>query len=412
VTCPMHKLPAILPERFADPQLINIPAAQLCLFCADRSHHNELRRYSVFDRIKHHTVRKASYQWSLSDYVTDAVQQAAEEIQVVQVLAPPLPALPEPQVSLTPAGLGPGELVLPVDCRSLGGPVVAIAMRPEQDISSIFTEVASLLPHLAPTLHMACSMDGVYAQDSSGRIWDMLPRDLSSLQWLVLRVDHSVLPGLLSAPLGMPQLAQLAPTTSTTTGAFSTTDRGVTVTFALAGGGTVIRLVPQPILTAQVRDSLAELLFILALQGRVPERPVVSLSTAAPRDASQPRNRQIIFLIYSADDIGRDVHMLQDSSQDGSLLQEMTLDAGALAGELISEAHRRRNFLAALNGVPHVAANRPLITGDLVQLQQAPLTVRVTPITASFDDLPELRYFMTPVRVPHMRGISADPAAA
>ena len=403
-----NKVPTILPERLAAPNLREIPAGQLCLYCQTAAHHNELRKFSVFDRHRHHTVRKASVHWSLLDYIVDATGSVSEETQCVQVLTLPIADLPEPQLTITPIGLPPGVLVLPLDARSIGGPLCALPMQPGSDSQQVFEALARLAPATAQTVELALRLDGVFLQDPTGRIWETLPNDLSEVQWLKVALEPRVQQQLEWL------VTQGGSTTLTSTAVLTaqhTSGQTETVSFVLAGGGTVIRLAPQPIRTASVRQSLCELLFILGLQGRVPHRPVVSLASAAPRQAAQPANRIVIFLVYPATDIGEICHILQDYSLDGSLLQEMSVDCDVVAGHLISEAHRRRGYQASLNGIPHTASGRTLITGDLIQVEQAPPSARVTPIDALYDILPDLRFFSMPLRVPSLHQLMRDPAA-
>ncbi|CAE7820750.1 unnamed protein product [Symbiodinium microadriaticum] len=403
-----NKVPTILPERLAAPSLREIPAGQLCIYCQTAAHHNELRKFSIFDRHRHRTVRKASVHWSLLDYIVDATSSASEETQCVQVLTLPIADLPEPQLTITPIGLPPGVLVLPLDARSIGGPLCALPMQPGSDAQQVFEVLARLAPATASTVEHVLRLDGVFLQDPTGRIWETLPIDLSEVQWLKVVLEPRV-------QLQLDWLmTQGGPTTLTSTAVLTaqhTSGQTETVSFVLAGGGTVIRLAPQPIRTASVRQSLCELLFILGLQGRVPHRPVVSLASAAPRQAAQPANRIVIFLVYPATDIGVMCHILQDYSLDGSLLQEMSVDCDVVAGHLISEAHRRRGYQASLNGIPHTASDRTLITGDLIQVEQAPPSARVTPIDALYDILPDLRFFSMPLRVPSLQQLMRDPAA-
>ena len=397
------KVPTILPERLAAPNLREIPAGQLCLFCQAVAHHNELRKYSVFDRHRHHSVRKASYQWSLLDYVVDATGSAVEETQSVQVLTLPIADLPEPQLSITPIGLPPGVLVLPLDARPIGGPICALPLQPGMDFHQVFEALVRIAPSLASRIDFVLQQDGAFLQDPTGRIWEMLPPDLSEVQWLKVIIEPWV-------QLQLSWFATPGAATTFTSTAVGTAQQASspteTISFILAGGGTIVRLAPQPIRQANVRQSLCELLFILGLQGRVPQRPVVSLAAAAPRQAAQPANRIVIFLVYPASDIGEVCHILQDYSLDGSLLQEMSVDCDVVAGHLISEAHRRRGYIASLNGIPHTASGRPLITGDLI-----PPSARVTPIDALFDVLPDLRFFSMPLRVPSLIQLMRDPAA-
>ena len=366
-------------------------------------------KYSVFDRQRHHEVRKATLTWSASDYLNDAVTSCPEAVICAQFLQPPIPDLPVPQITLTPPGGPLGSLAVAVDTRKVGGTVCTVVLLPGCDKTTVLDAIAAACPALATVLHFALAQDAVFLLDSAGRIWDALPMQLDTLQWLSLQLDASGLPGV--HDLFLEGLPGPGPTTLTSTAAVArgAADAPPTVTFILVGGGTLIRLAPQPWMHASVLDSLTELLFVLALQGRMPQRPLLQISAASPRVPARLNTYFICFLIYPE---GPDIHVLEDFSVDGSLLQGFSVDAGTRPVHLLSEAHARRGFAAYINGLAHTAANRELATGDLIQIRQGDYFAEVETPSRLYELLPQLRYFALPIPVPHMQALAADPLSA
>ena len=116
---------------------------------------------------------------------------------------------------------------------------------------------------------------------------------------------------------------------------------------------------------------------LLAIHGRLPREPVVTVAAAMPRAAATPHTLLVGFVVVDLPDVDRDVVILQDQSLDGSLLVALTLDRDTQAEGLLAPAQVRRGLTAALNGSPLQGCRRTLITGDLIQLYQGPLAARV-----------------------------------
>ncbi|CAE6935081.1 unnamed protein product, partial [Symbiodinium sp. KB8] len=400
----------ILPSFLHSQGRLTLSAAQLRL-CQDATLEGTgAGKYSVFDRHRHHDVRKSIPTWAASDYLHDAIASCAEATICAQFLQPPIPDLPVPQITLTPPGWPLGSLAVAVDTRKVGGTICTVVLTPGCEKITVLDAIATECPTLAPVLNFAVAQDAVFLLDSAGRICDVLPLQLDTLQWLSLQLDVAGTPALHSS-IFQGGMFGPEPTTLTSTAAVasSSTSTPPTVTFILVGGGTLIRLAPQPWMHASVLDSLTELLFVLALQGRMPHRPMLQISAASPRVPARLNTYFICFLIYPE---GPDIHVLEDFSVDGSLLQGFSVDAGTRPVHLLSEAHARRGFAAYINGLAHTAANRELATGDLIQIRQGDYFAEVETPSRLYELLPQLRYFALPVPVPHMQALAADPLSA
>ncbi|CAE7031253.1 ggact.2 [Symbiodinium sp. CCMP2592] len=371
----------ILPERWATPAALRIPAGQLNLYCASEEHPGAERRYALFDRQRHTSVRKAAADWTIEDYAADAVLNAPEPTAIFQVITVAIAGLPTPQFTLTPAGVPATSLTLPIDARHMGGPVLALLLRPGMPCSEVFDRIAAVFPASRYLVDLATPLDGLFLQDALGRVWEALPDDLSTLQWLTVRIDRAAFPG---APQFTPISAhsQWTGTTSTTTA-----------------------MQPQ----VNVEHSIAEMLLIMARQGRMPRNPMISLCTAMPRNPERPNELLVGFMIYPSATEATDVAILQDFSTDGTMLQAITVDSGTRLEHMIGSAQARRGFTPVLNGVPRAAANRNLVTGDLVQVQLPPLTARVVTVAHMYFLLPELRLFAMPLSMPSMAPVTRNP---
>ena len=400
----------VLPSSLHSQGRLTLSAAQLRLCqAADPSGIGE-GKYSVFDRHRHHEVRKSTLTWSASDYLSDAVTSCAEATICAQFLQPPIPDLPVPQITLTPPGWSLGAMAVAIDTRKVGGTICTVVLPPGCEKATVLEAVVAACPLLTAVLHFASAQDAIFLLDSAGRIWDVLPMQLDTLQWLSLQLDTTGMSGAHS-DLFLGGLIGAGQTTLTSTAAVARGSASTppTVTFILVGGGTLIRLAPQPWMHANVLDSLTELLFVLALQGRVPHRPLLQISAASPRVPARLNTYFICFLIYPE---GPDIHVLEDFSVDGSLLQGFSVDEGTRPVHLLSEAHARRGFAAYINGLAHTAANRELATGDLIQIRQGDYFAEVETPSRLYELLPHLRYFALPIPVPHMQALAADPLSA
>ena len=401
----------VLPASLAAQGRLTLNAAQLRLCSAAAPGDPAAGYYTAFDRQRHSTIRKSSPDWSAEDFLADAIQACPEAVACVQFLQPPLPDLPLPQLTLTPPGLGPGVLAVAVDMRRLQGSICTVLVAPGCDKTAVLDAIAAACPEHSPALHLLAAQDAVFLQDAAGAVRDTMPLRLEVLQWLSIQLDAT-------GPLGMHGLQGMTfalpvsgHTTGTTTFALPAGSSVTvqTVSFVLVGGGTLIRLVPQPWNEANVVDSLTELLFVLALQGRMPERPMLQIAAATPKLSDRHNTYMVCFLVFPE---GPDIHILQDHSVDGSLLQGFSVDAGTRPVHMLSDAHARRGYSAFLNGIAHTAANRELATGDLVQIRQGDYFAEAVPPGRLYRLLPDLRFFALPIPVPSMQALSADPLSA
>ena len=399
----------ILPESLGSHGRLTLNAEQLRLCNAVAPGDPTSGYYTTFDRLRHSTVRKSRPDWTAADFLTDAIQAYPEPTACVQFLQPPLPELPLPQLTLTPPGLGPGVLAVAIDMRRLQGHICTVVVAPGCDKTEVFEALTAACPEHAMTLSFLAAQDAVFLQDATGVVRDALPLRLDVLQWLSLQIDVTCpLQHIVHATLPVPMHGFTTGTTTLALPAGSATTVQ-TVSFVLVGGGTIIRLAPQPWNAANVVDSLTELLYVLALQGRMPERPQLQLAAATPKLPARHNTYMICFLVFPE---GPDIHILQDHSVDGSLLQGFSVDAGTRPVHMLSDAHARRGYAAYLNGLAHTSANRELATGDLVQIRQGDYFAEAVPPGRLYHLLPDLRFFALPVPVPAMQALAADPLSA
>ncbi|CAE7516044.1 Large2 [Symbiodinium sp. KB8] len=346
-------------------------------------------KYSVFDRHRHHEVRKSIPTWAASDYLNDAIASCAEATICAQFLQPPIPDLPVPQITLTPPGWPLGSLSVAIDARKVGGTICTVVLTPGCEKLTVLDAIATECPTLAPVLNFAVAQDAVFLLDSAGRIWEVLPLQLDTLQWLSLQLDVTGVPHLHSS-LFLGGMVGSGPTTLTSTAAIASSSSSAppTVTFILVGGGTLIRLAPQPWMHASVLDSLTELLFVLALQGRMPHRPLLQISAASPRVPARLNTYFICFLIYPE---GPDIHVLEDFSVDG---------------------HMRAEASQPTSMALHIRQPTANWRQEISSRSQGDYFAEVETPSRLYELLPQLRYFALPVPVPHMQALAADPLSA
>ncbi|CAE7809930.1 unnamed protein product [Symbiodinium sp. CCMP2592] len=194
----------VLPEHLARYPVVETPVDQIGLFALEPGHSRSILRFSVFDRLRHHQQRTAANDWSLQDLATEAVRTAGERIRSVRVLTSFLPDLAVPQLVLTPAAAAFGHLCVPIDMRPHGGRPCTLLMRPGLTAQEVIELACHECP-AGPAFALACAPRDCLILDAQGQIWDVLPADLSQLQWLRIQ------------PTGGPDAAQAESTTSTTT---------------------------------------------------------------------------------------------------------------------------------------------------------------------------------------------------
>ena len=96
-------------------------------------------RFSVFDVTFHAQVRVRESSWSIMDCVADAVSSAGTRTRAVQIIRHPLPGMPEPQVTLTPASAPRPSVALPLDLRNFGFSILTFEAEPGQSVADVFT---------------------------------------------------------------------------------------------------------------------------------------------------------------------------------------------------------------------------------------------------------------------------------
>ena len=310
--------------------LSEVPLGQLKVLSKPDDSEGSIRRYTCLDRLFHVATRRAAEDWTLADYVADAISSNPENVRSARVLLPPLANLHEPQVVLTASALPLGHFVIPIDMRALGGKICCLEARPfmdGQDLINTLMQACGRPPALAI---QAAHAHALFLQDPLGQVWEQLPGDISELGWLRLQLDFTRLPAEL--------LADLRPaggTTSTTTGALPLVSQGTNVVFMLTGCGATIWSIPQLISTVNVQQNIQELVQALGLRGTIPERAQLQVTAACPLSRVAGVST-VTLLCHPADD---DVHIVYDASTDGSLAHAMTVNPGTMPRDVMMPAH-------------------------------------------------------------------------
>ncbi|CAE7301905.1 CACNA1H [Symbiodinium sp. CCMP2592] len=349
-------------------------------------------KYTCMERLHHVTTRRGADDWSLADFVADAVRTA-------RVLLPPMANLPEPQIVVTARAVPIGHLVVPVDLRRLGGKICCMAVRPGMEATELISEVIQFCGRPPDQALQADQAQALFLQDPLGRVWDRMPADLETVGWLQLQVDHTRLfadPLLRGVPPDNPFAAQ--DTTSTTTEMLPLVSQGSQVIFVLTGCGATVRSQPQSIATVNVQQNVQELVQAHALQGTIPPGARLQLVSACPM--SRIAGVTIVPLLCFPDD--GDVHIVYDASTCGSLLHAMTVNPGTMPRDVLMPAQHDRGMIVTVNGVPMAAQHRPLATGDLVQLIANPDIFTAVPAMHVTREIHRLRFLAHPMRLPRL----------
>ena len=364
------------------------PLADFCLFpslgapfSAGRPEHPHT--FTVLAAGRPVTTLPANTAWSAAQFFHAAFAWLGHTPRQAQMLTPSLPGLPEPQIVLTTHDAPSSALVVPVDFRGVGGgvvPTIAVPGQPAQELVHDVQILDTVHPFL-PLFH------DLFLQDTRGGVHDQVPALLDDVQWL--RVCS------LACSAGSP-CGPLTSTTTTSTGMQTSETR---VRFVLTGGDITVQLPPVPVTAADPVEAVAELLFSMASAGRLQERAVVTLGAAWP---SSTRGERIVpFVVSAAGEHVRQM-VLFDPSYDGSQLYAMGVQPGLFAEDLMSNNYRQCGLTMWVNGVHMSAMQRPLRTGDYVQLLpdrviQAPTAIHPEDL---LDSINRLRAFSAPLPVP------------
>ena len=378
----------VQPAQLAQTRVRALPASCLHLAQSVGGGLGQIGTFTVFCDMSEPQFIAADAAWTVDQYLRTAAAHAESCPRLIRVINVPLPGLPTPQLTVTTNAAEEGSVTLPLDARDLGGDIFAITIGPNATSGGVLDALVQISPDLAPALQALHAVDGVFLQDDLGQVWDSVPSSFAATQWLKVRRDARVPP--------------LLGTTVSTTAAPASLPEPMVV-FVLAGGGTLLRLAPQRVSEINLSASLTDLLMLLAIHGRLPQQPVVTVAAAMPRAAATPNVYTIGFVVVELQRADSEVVVLQDPSLDGSLLMALTVDRGTQADGLLAPAQLRRGYTAAVNGSPIQGCRRSLITGDLVQLYQGPLAARVWTAAHMYQVIPALRLFALPIRVPGLR---------
>ena len=288
--------------------------------------------------------------WSLVDFAWEAARHAESGLQQVHLLLTGVPGLPSPQLVITEGEAAADHAVVPIDFRGMGRGVLPILLRPGMSAAEISEAASAIVPGLAQVLTDPLLQDRLYYQDAQGHIYDALPPCLTTLQWLILRLQPSALSAQLDAPF--------TSTTTSTTAAVTAHEQ--TLSFVLVGDAATLRLPIEPVRTADPQTALLELITGLT---RIEATFHVRLPPVLPRTSQHSHYVVPLLLIPPTED----VVVFYDPGIDGSQIHAVHVDAGTWGDDLLTDRQRARGIQLYINGAHLNVCRRPLQTGDFVQ---------------------------------------------
>ena len=389
----------IQPASLLSYPLSELPLAQLKILTVCDTQEGGIHRYTCLERLYHVTTRRGADDWSLTDFVADAISSNPESARGARVLLPPLDNLPEPQVVVTASAIPRTRQVVPIDLRGLGGKICCVVVRPGMDAQEVLSTLFQECGRPPEAALLAFQAQALFLQDPLGRVWEQMPPDLEGLGWLRLQIDTTRL-----VPDALEPGRQPGVSTTTTTGALPLVSQGSQVAFILTGCGATVRSHPQGIANVNVQENVQQLVQALAMQGTLPDRARLLLTAACP--LSRRAGVTIVTLLCYPDD--GDVHIVYDASTCGTLVHAMTVNPGTMPRDVMMPAQVDRGFIVTVNGVPMTAQHRPLVTGDLVQLIANPAIFTSVPSMHVTREIHRLRFLAVPMRMPRL----ARPATA
>ena len=130
--------------------------------------------------------------WTLLDFCSCAAHNAECHPRRAQILTTPIPCLHQPQVVITDQSVDSTYSLVPVDLRVLpGGDVFPIPLRTGMATRDIVAALVEELPDCQQPLQRLLEGDGLHFQDAEGFMWESLPHQLHTVQWLALRIGES-----------------------------------------------------------------------------------------------------------------------------------------------------------------------------------------------------------------------------
>ena len=399
---PISALPAALagaelsPASMSNTAGARLPVSHLCLFPEFGLGEKRTIPFSLLTKGFPPVRLQGSSRWSMVEFSNYAAMQLDSQPVRVQFLTTPLPDLDIPQVVVTVPGDVASGVLVPLDLRALGLGILTLPISAEATVRDILDRAAECEPDLHDRLVEPWGQDRVYLQDHQGLVYESMPRELSALQWLVLRVGAQPFPTrrhIQADPSAFAVPGRDAVTTATTT----MMSPGPQVSFVLVCEGATVRTANSPVDAVNLQQVVVELVRGLVGLGRLGKPFRLTLAPILPRTTAS--NHYVIPLLAHARPTGTTV--FYDPGTDGLQLSSLTLSEGSTATDVLAPAQRQAGFRLQVNGVPSELRRRPLQFGDYLQLvppgQSGLASYNVVPL---LEQVHELRLLSVPLDLP------------
>ncbi|OLQ01201.1 hypothetical protein AK812_SmicGene16055, partial [Symbiodinium microadriaticum] len=350
---PISALPAALagaelsPASMSNTAGARLPVSHLCLFPEFGLGEKRTIPFSLLTKGFPPVRLQGSSRWSMVEFSNYAAMQLDSQPVRVQFLTTPLPDLDIPQVVVTVPGDVAGGVLVPLDLRALGLGILTLPISAEATVRDILDRAAECEPDLHDRLVEPWGQDRVYLQDHQGLVYESMPRELSALQWLVLRVGAQPFPTrrhIQADPSAFAVPGRDAVTTATTT----MMSPGPQVSFVLVCEGATVRTANSPVDAVNLQQVVVELVRGLVGLGRLGKPFRLTLAPILPRTTAS--NHYVIPLLAHARPTGTTV--FYDPGTDGLQLSSLTLSERSTATDVLAPAQRQAGFRLQVNGVP------------------------------------------------------------
>ncbi|OLP93802.1 hypothetical protein AK812_SmicGene24245 [Symbiodinium microadriaticum] len=181
--------------------LLHKPVKELVCVGSAPDGDDGVSRFTVFDTIFHERTRARGVTWSTMDCLADAVASAATRTKAAQLITIPMHALPRPQITLSPAGVGRTTFALPLDLRDYGFSVYTFEATPGNTVQDVFDQLATARVGRRPLLTTGLNPGTLQFMDAKGHSTPHLLEPVTDHEWLRLVPLH---------------IAELVPSTTTT----------------------------------------------------------------------------------------------------------------------------------------------------------------------------------------------------
>ncbi|OLP94487.1 hypothetical protein AK812_SmicGene23513 [Symbiodinium microadriaticum] len=348
--------------------------------------------FTVFDTQRHLSAIPGNDAAKVEDFARQAIDTAPGPVRAIQFLTAPIPGLPLPQLVLTLASDPVDTLAIPWDCRAACLPIRTVPHLPNERLQ----HASEKLQHTTPTepdLAERINNGRLLVFDVAGLIQDVLPEDLTEMQWLRVErpiwdeaflATHLRLPDLFaSLRLGPPAgLVASVSTTSTTTGMMS--DSIQTYRIRLFGDG---KEVSHDVQAPCPQLDLILCLLLGKLQHLAPpsyEPAYIMLAKAQPPPVGD--TQEVLFLSHpnAAFDT---IPVFVDGRPQGGTLVLTALHRLTTTEHAVPDNLRNAGCFALVNGAPAHLAQRSVMPGDFVQLGCSGVYVPHTATAAIMDRL-------------------------